>query len=188
MAKKVLVDSKTGEVIEAQEICPYRTILDADEYNDSETYEQGTSVTTLDGYEPLESIVARCMRTTHSPNGTEYQVLDLDALKAEETQQGVYDAAGAKDIDEAFATLDPTESQGFDLADVSAIQNRVSEELRNASVAESSAELSTKGENEAPTSSVVNDVVGKSASTNDATASRDEVATREETFFPERKE
>lgn len=187
MSKKVLVDSSTGEIIEAEEFCPFRSITDLkrDEMEDGETYEEGTSMTSLEGYEPLESIVARCMRTTRSPNGTEYQVLDVDALKSEETQTGVYDASGAKDIEEAFATTDPTESQGFDLADVSAIQNRVAEELNNASVAKRSAELSTKGTNEAPLNNEVSDVVGKSASTGGAT---EKSSTEEKTFFPEKSE
>lgn len=156
MAKKVLVNSKTGEIIEAEELCPYRTIVDAKEYKDGETYEEGTSVTSLEGYEPLESIVARCMRTTRSPNGTEYQVLDVDALKAEETQTGVYDASGAKDIEEAFATADPTDAQGFDLADASAIQNNLQQKQE---------ELSTQQTNDAPLNSKSEEaVVGNSDS------------------------
>lgn len=154
MSKKVLIDSKTGEIIEAEELCPYRTIVDAKEYEDGETYEEGTSVTSLEGYEPLESIVARCMRTTRSPNGTEYQVLDVDALKAEETQTGVYDASGAKDIEEAFSTTDPTESQGFDLADASAIANNLQAKQE---------ELSTQVTNDAPSNSKSEEpVVGNS--------------------------
>lgn len=166
MSKKVLMNSKTGEIIEAEELVPFASITDLKKENikDGEDYVEGTSVTTLEGYEPLESIVARCMRTVQSPNGSTYQVLDKDALKAEETQQGLYEASGAKTLDEAFDTMDPTESQGFDLSDASIIQNRVSEELRNSQPVEASSNLSTKGTNEAPTYSEVSDVVGKSES------------------------
>lgn len=112
---KAYLNKDTGEILEAE--CPWRTITDLKDYNDDEEYIEGTSVTSLEGYEPLESIVARCMRTIKSPNGTEYQVLDTEELKACETQTGVYDCAGAKDLDEAFACTDPTSAQGFDLAD-----------------------------------------------------------------------
>ena len=168
MAKKVLVNSKTGEIIEAEEFCPFASITDLKrDPSDVESYEAGTSVTTLEGYEPLESIVARCMRTVQSPNGTVYQVLDKDALKAEETQVGIYEAEGAKTLDEAFATMDPTASQGFDLADASAI---------SANLQAKQAELSTQVTNESPLNSESEKpVVGKS----DASVTADS--------FPEKK-
>lgn len=130
MAKK-LYDNKTGEIIEVAEVIPFARLLEpkVDLVDDGEYYEPGTSVTSLEGYEPLESIVARCMRTVQSPNGSTYQVLDTDALKMEESSQGIYEASGAKTLDEAFATMDPTESQGFDLADASAISQSVQEHL-----------------------------------------------------------
>lgn len=171
MSKKTYVNSKTGEIVEMEEICPFCSLLSpkSDGLKDGEDYREGTSVTTLEGYEPLESIVARCMRTVKSPNGSVYQVIDTDALKAEETQQGVYEAASAKTVDEAFDTMDPTESQGFDLADASMIQNSVGEKLANTASDETSSNLSTKGAN-APLNSEVSDVVGKSESTSETDA------------------
>ena len=153
MSKKVLVNSKTGEIIEAEELVPFRSLTDLkrDEYHDGEEYEPGSSVTSLEGYEPLESIVARCMRTVQSPNGSTYQVLDKDALKLEETSQGIYEASGSKTLDEAFNTMDPTESQGFELADASAISHSVQESL--------SQELPTQGVNDDSHKSKVNDEV-----------------------------
>lgn len=159
MTKKMLVNSKTGEIIEAEELCPFASITDLkrDNLHDGEDYVEGTSVTTLEGYEPLESIVARCMRTVKSPNGTTYQVLDSDALKAEETQQGIYEAEGAKSLDEAFDTIDPSDEQGFDLADVSAIQSSVSQKLNK--------ELSTQeGSEDNLKSQATDEVVGNSES------------------------
>lgn len=127
------------------------------EIEDGENYVEGTSVTTLEGYEPLESIVARCTRIVTSPNGNSYNVLDTDALKAEETQTGIYEASEAQTLDEAFATMDPTDAQGYDLADASQDLN-----VANAKVAESLSNLSPKGTNTAPSNSGVSDVVDKS--------------------------
>lgn len=157
MSKLAVINEKTGEVKEYSVASPFRSLTDLQDYSDGETYEEGTSTTTLEGYEPLESIVARCMRTVRSPNGSEYQVLDTDALKAEETQQGIYEAGSASNVDEAFATLDPTDSQGFDLADASAIAGMI-----NADVEEKS-NLSTERANEAQSKAKVSDgTVGKS--------------------------
>lgn len=169
--KIMVLNEKTGEVKETEIICPFATQFEPkrESVHDGEDYEPGTSVTTLEGYEPLESIVARCMRTMKTPNGATVQVLDTDALKAEETQQGVYDAAGAHTVDEAFATMDPTESQGFDLADASQIQNSLSERLAQTASDETSSNLSTKGTS-APLNSEVSDVVGKSESMSETDA------------------
>lgn len=169
MSKKVLVNSKTGEIIEAEEHCPFASITDLKrDPNDVESYEAGTSVVSLEGYEPLDVIVSRCMRTVKSPNGVVYQVLDKDALKAEETQTGIYEASGAKTLDEAFDTLDPTASQGFDLVDADRIkqrlQLRLGEGLTKTSATATSSKLSTQGRNEALKYSEVTDVVGNSES------------------------
>lgn len=184
MSKKTYVNNKTGEIVEMEELCPFCTLLSpkSDGLNDVESYEAGTSVTSLEGYEPLESIVARCMRTVKSPNGSVYQVLDTDALKAEETQQGVYEASGAQTLDEAFATMDPTESQGFDLADASNIQKRLGEELAKTSSVETSTKLSTKGTNEV-LNNEVSDVVGNSVSKSETDGTPPE---KEKDIFPER--
>lgn len=176
MSKKVYVNSKTGEIVELEEVCPFASLTDPKKegIKDVESYKAGTSVTSLEGYEPLESIVARCMRMVQSPNGVTYQVLDRDALKAEETGIPVYEAEGAQSLDEAFATVDPTDSQGFDLADASVIQNVVAERLRNVKASDGSADLSTKGKSAVPQNEA-SDVVGKSESTT-------------ESAFPEKKE
>lgn len=180
MSQKVM-NNKTGEIFEI--VSPFRSLTDLKDYKDGETYEPGTSVTSLEGYEPLESIVARCMRTMRSPNGTEYQVLDTDALHAEETQIGIYEASGASTLEEAFATADPTDSQGFDLADATYIQTKLSEELaERANVKEQDKDLSTKGTNEILNNGV-SDVVGKSDSVSNGADSTQEV---DSDIFPEK--
>lgn len=166
------LNDKTGEIKETSIVCPFATQFEPkrDSINDGEDYVEGTSVTSLEGYEPLESIVARCMRVVKAPNGAEYQVLDTDALKAEETQQGVYDAAGATTLDEAFATMDPTSSQGFDFADASQIQNSLSEKLAQTATDETSSNLSTQGTSAIPHNEVSDEVVGKSESKSESDA------------------
>ena len=47
MSKKVLMNSKTGEIIEAEELVPYRTLATAEEYEDGETYKEVTEVPSL---------------------------------------------------------------------------------------------------------------------------------------------
>lgn len=156
MSKKVY-NKETGEVIELAEVIPFARLLEpkVDLVDDGEYYEPGSSITSLEGYEPLESIVARCMRTVQSPNGTSYQVLDSDALKAEENGTSIYEASGAKTLDEAFATMDPTDAQGFDLADASAISQSVEQSLNQ--------ELSTQGRSDDNHKSEATDeVVGNS--------------------------
>lgn len=128
-------NKKTGEVYskDAEETPVQKfVVVTPGDYDDMEYFEPGTSVTSLEGYEPLESIVARCMRVMKDPSGTEFQVIDLDQLKAEETQSGVYDCAGAKTVDEAFACTDPTSAQGFDFADATNLASDVQERLSKA--------------------------------------------------------
>lgn len=169
MSKLAVLNEKTGEVKEYSVLCPFRSLTDAKDYQDGETYEAGTSVTTLEGYEPLESIVARCMRTVRSPNGTVYTVLDSDALKAEETQQGIYEAGNATNVDEAFATLDPTDVQGFDLADASQVLSSL-----NTKMNDEKSNLSTERVNEAPSKAKMNDgTVGKSDSSESTNSTDD---------------
>lgn len=113
------LDKKTGEIIEGRPDVPFRSLTDLKQYKDDEQYEPGTSMVDETGYEPLASIVARCMRTMKAPNGQLISVLDKTALKAEESQVGVYEASSATSVDEAFATQDPTDDPDFDLSDAS---------------------------------------------------------------------
>lgn len=178
MAKLAIMDSKTGEVKEMEVVCPFRSITDLkrEELRDGEDYVEGTSVTTLEGYEPLESIVARCTRQVVSPNGTTYNVLDTDALKAEESQTGIYEAGKAQTLDEAFATMDPTDEQGFDLADASVISEALNQKSKVVQ-----ANLSTERANEAHQEAKVSDgTVGKSDTTNTTSQNNSD--------FPEAKE
>lgn len=143
-----VVNAKTGEIYEvARPVIPFRTILTANEYKDGEDYEEGTSCVDLTGFEPLASIVARCMRTMRSPSGATTQVLDVDALRAEANEPGIYEAKDAQTVDEAFDTLDPTDAPGFDLVDASQVMNAVNDNLARRE------ELSTAVTEQAPSNS-----------------------------------
>lgn len=125
-----VMNEKTGEIFDVvRPVIPFRTLLTANEYKDGEEYEEGTSCVDLTGFEPLASIVARCMRTMKSPSGATTQVLDMQALRAEATDTGVYDAKDAQTVDEAFDTLDPTDSPGFDFVDASQVLQSVNDNL-----------------------------------------------------------
>lgn len=149
-----VVNSKTGELFDvAVPVIPFRTLLTASEYQDSEQYEPDSSMTDLTGYEPLESIVARCMRTMKSPSGVVTQVLDVNALKAEAHDTGIYEAGKASTVDEAFETLDPTDAPGFDFVDGSRILQSV-----NDNISTKAKELSTTSTKEqAPKSQATED-------------------------------
>lgn len=139
-----VVNSKTGELFDvALPVLPYRTIRDANDYKDGEEYEPDSSMVDLTGFEPLSTVIARCMRTMKSPSGGITQVLDLDALKAEAHEPGIYEAEKATTIDEAFETLDPTDAPGFDFVDGSAIIQAV-----NDNISAQQKELSTTATNE----------------------------------------
>lgn len=131
-----LVNRKTGEIFDLSlatgATLPYRTILDADEYQDPEQYESDSSLTDLTGYEPLESVIARCMRTMRSPSGAVTQVLDVNALKAEAQDTGIYEAENAGSVDEAFETIDPSDAPGFSLADAGQILASVNDNIKRA--------------------------------------------------------
>lgn len=122
-----LMYNNTGEVLTLQKApSPFRSITDLKDYNDNERYEEGTSLVDLTGYEPLESVIARCTRLMRGRNGQEYQVIDRDMLKAEMTMPGVYEAGNATSIDEAFETEDITDAPMFDLSDAGEIINNLS--------------------------------------------------------------
>lgn len=124
------VNLKTGEIKKVPvSDKPFRSLLDAGEYQDAEHYESDSSVVDLTGYEPLSSIVARCMRTMKSPSGVVTQVLDVNALKAEAHDTGIYEAGKASTVDEAFETLDPTDAPGFDFVDGSRILQSVNDNI-----------------------------------------------------------
>lgn len=128
-----VVNSKTGEIFDvARPVIPYRTILDADEYQDLEAYEPDSSLTDLTGYEPLESVIARCMRTMKSPSGVVSQVLDVHALQQEAHDTGIYEAENASSVDEAFETIDPSDAPGFGLADAGQILASVNDNIKKA--------------------------------------------------------
>lgn len=135
--KMDIVNVKTGEVLELRkEKSPFRSITDLKDYNHVERYESGTSQVDLTGYEALESIIARCTRTMVAPGGQSYQVLDVDAVKAEAISVPVsvdYEAGSAQTIDEAFATEDPTSAGDFDLVDASQVMAKVAANLSTSS-------------------------------------------------------
>lgn len=124
-----LLNKTTGEVFEIQkEKVPFRTLLDH-EFDHKEKYEKGSSQVDLTGYEPLDVIIARCTRTMVAPGGQVFNVLDVDAVKAESINVPAsvdYEAGSAKTVDEAFATEDPTTDPDFDLTDASRIMSEIS--------------------------------------------------------------
>lgn len=128
-----LVNTQTGEVFEIKkELSPFRSITDLKSFKDGEYYEPGSSQVDLTGYEPLESIIARCTRVMRAPGGQTYQVLDVEAVKQEAQVVPTsidYEAGTASTIDEAFATEDPTSDPDFDLVDASRIMNKAQETL-----------------------------------------------------------
>lgn len=127
-----LMDKKTGEVLEIVEPeCPFRSITDLKGYNDDESYEPGTSQVDLTGYEPLESIIARCTRVMRAPGGQTYTVIDRDLVKQEAgvvpTLEEDYTAGSATTVDEAFDTADPTDDPDFDMTDAIRILSEIKE-------------------------------------------------------------
>lgn len=165
------VDKKTGEVYEAD--VPFRTIGTASEYTDDESYEAGTSLTDISGYEPLESVIARCTRQVGGINSRGLQVLDMKALKEE--SHGVMtsydvaldDHASSDQVDAAFsASYDPSDSPGFDLSDAS--------EILSAVATNDNKDLSTSSQEEQLTiKQATTGAVGKSES--DISATDDEI-------------
>lgn len=154
-----LVNNKTGEFLEIKkEPVPFRTLTNLKDYKDGEKYTPDSSEVDLTGYEPLESIIARCTRVMRAPGGQSYSVLDKTALQAEATVSGVYEAAGATSIDEAFDRMDPTDEPGFDLADASALLSEVEKDLSTTSQSE---QLKLKASDDAASA------VDKSEETND---------------------
>lgn len=118
MEEKVkFYDMATGELIGGRPDCPFRSLTDLKGYNDDKFMKPGSSMVDLTGYEPLSSIISRCMRVQIGPNGQQYQVLDKGAMQAEASFIPAYEASQAKTIDEAFETLDHTQDPGYDLAD-----------------------------------------------------------------------
>lgn len=154
-----IINKKTGEVYEAS--IPYRTILDASEYQDCESYEKDSSLVDLTGFEPLASIVARCMRTMKSPSGAVSQVLDVSALRAEAQETGIYEAASASSLDEAFDTLDPTDAPGFDFVDGSQILEAVNDNIKAKKAKLSTTQSAPQGSVKAQEAAA--DAVGNSA-------------------------
>lgn len=85
----------------------FRTQYDLQGYNDNEVYVEGTSETEPGQAVNIKSVYLRCLRGELPPV----------------SPTGGYDVKPGMSIDEAFATMDPTESEGFDFADVTAISN-----------------------------------------------------------------
>lgn len=107
-------DSKTGEILEIKG--KFQTPYDLDkvsvEHFDPEKDPKAQSMTEPNQAPNIEALYKRCLRGEVIPN-----------------RQGGYDVAPGASFDEAAATLDPTESEGFDLADVTAISEAVKSDL-----------------------------------------------------------
>lgn len=90
----------------------FRTAYDLQDFEDNEVYEPGTSETEEGQEINVKQVYERCLRG------------ELPNLIA-----GDYDIKGDMDIEEAFATIDPTQSENFDLSDATAYSNYMAEKL-----------------------------------------------------------
>ena len=96
----VEVIDKFGEIKEI----PFRTQYDLKGYSDNEVYEPDTSETEPGQAVNIESVYRRCMRGEIVP-----------------TRDGCYALKGGESLEEAFETMDPTQSEGFDFTDAQAL-------------------------------------------------------------------
>ena len=104
----------------------FRSITDLKEFSDDEWYEEDTSETEPGQAVDIKSVYLRCLRGEITP-----------------VRAGGYEVKPGMSLDDAFDTLDPTQSEGFDLADATAISNHLEGKLK-------SEELSTTQAGTAP--------------------------------------
>lgn len=93
----------------------FRSITDLKDFNDDEWFEPDTSETEPGQAINIRAVYERCMRGELAP-----------------VRSGSYDIKKPVSDDEAFATLDPTESEDFDLADATAIADELKDKLERA--------------------------------------------------------
>lgn len=114
-----IINEKTGEVYKARygEVLrpdvPFRSKTDLKNYSDNEYYEDGTSLTDPSQVLNVRETVDRMRRGEIMMPGIKDGDYDVDLDKMT--------------IDEAFATEDPTKAPGFDLADIPALAEQVSQ-------------------------------------------------------------
>ena len=93
----------------------FRTITDLKDFSDNEVFEPDTSETEPGQAVNIRSVYERCMRGELPPVGS----------------SGSFVVKPGMTVEEAFGTLDPTQSEGFDLADATAISNHLNEKLKS---------------------------------------------------------
>lgn len=123
--EKVLFNVQTGEFLERE--CPFRSITDLKDFDDSETYEPGTSETEPGQGVNLKELYARCCRGEIVPQR------NVGGYAIETDDRG--NVIG-QSLDDAFDTEDLTQAEGFDLADKTMFEEYL----------KSKAELSTSSE------------------------------------------
>lgn len=94
----------------------FRTPYNLKDFSDAEVFEPGTSETEEGQEVNIKKVYERCMRGDVS-----VLYLPPDAFDIKEDM----------DVEDAFATLNPTKSEGFDLADITAISNDLAQKLSN---------------------------------------------------------
>lgn len=90
----------------------FRTITNLKNFSDNEVFEPETSETEPGQAVDIKSVYLRCLRGEITP-----------------VRPGGFDIKPGMTVDEAFDTLDPTQSEGFDLADATVISNHLNEKL-----------------------------------------------------------
>lgn len=111
----------------------FRTQYDLQDFADNEVYEEGTSETEEGQEANVRELYQRCLRG------------EMPSLYA-----GDYDIKGDMDLEDAFDTLDPTQREGFDLADASAyadyLQSKLSSGKEDAEAEQAVAHLKADSE------------------------------------------
>lgn len=90
----------------------FRTITNLKNFSDNEVFEPETSETEPGQAVDIKSVYLRCLRGELAP-----------------FHSGSFDVKPGMSVDDAFATIDPTLSEGFDLADATAISNHINDKL-----------------------------------------------------------
>lgn len=133
-----IIDEKTGEITFRRfgevfrEDVPFRSRTDLKNYNQPEDYSNVVSQVDTTQYVPLCDIIKRVMRgemvtTTHG-----YYDADMDKMS----------------VDEAFATVDETDSPGYDIVDAFSSLEKIREQATPASVEQPKVAVETAGSTE----------------------------------------
>lgn len=102
---------------------------DVKSYNNAEYFEPGSSITEPGQVQSIQQILARCVRGEAVP-----------------FEKGYYDNEKVTSIDEAFATMDVTQTDGFDLADTGPILADIAQSASSGPTANSHSDTAEQSE------------------------------------------